>query len=83
MNTILTSFKKESIIGCSIHPDPYVKEARLENGLVKGHAYTITNFAIVDLAYKTEKLLRIRNPWVRHALLISKLYSFNTNNFLI
>lgn len=66
-NTIFTSFNKKSIIGCSIHPDPHVKEARLRNGLVKGHAYTLTNIAIVDLTYRTERLLRIRNPWVRHA----------------
>ncbi len=63
-NTIFTSFKKESIIGCNILPDPYVKEARLSNGLVKGHAYTITKIVIIDYMFKTEKLLRIRNPWV-------------------
>ena len=28
--------------GCSIEPDPEVTEARMECGLVRGHAYSIT-----------------------------------------
>ena len=28
--------------GCSIDPDPDVTEARMECGLVRGHAYSIT-----------------------------------------
>ena len=28
--------------GCSIEPDPHVTEARMDCGLVRGHAYSIT-----------------------------------------
>ena len=38
------------------------KEAKLANGLVKGHAYTITKLVNFDLNGKETKLLRIRNP---------------------
>lgn len=46
-------------MGCSIEADPNVWEARLPNGLVKGHAYSITGMRIVN----NTPLLRIRNPW--------------------
>jgi calpain, invertebrate len=49
-----------SITGCFINPDPKIKEARLSNGLVKGHAYTITKIAETT---SRERLIRLRNPW--------------------
>lgn len=52
-------FTKEAILGCSITPDPSVREARMSNGLVRGHAYTITKV----LEYNGIQLIRIRNPW--------------------
>lgn len=58
-NILEKGFEKNSIMGCCIFPDPNVKEARMSNGLVRGHAYTITK--IVDL--NSDKLIRIRNPW--------------------
>ena len=30
------------MMGCSIEPDPNVTEARMDEGLVRGHAYSIT-----------------------------------------
>lgn len=39
-------------------------EAKLTNGLVKGHAYSITDAVRVKVqGGKEVKLLRIRNPW--------------------
>ena len=38
-------------------------EAKLSSGLVKGHAYSITNAVRVKVQGKEVKLLRIRNPW--------------------
>ena len=32
----------QSMKGCSIEPDPHVTEARMDCGLVRGHAYSIT-----------------------------------------
>lgn len=52
-------FEKSAILGCSIVPDPAVREARMSNGLVRGHAYTITKV----LEANGEQLIRIRNPW--------------------
>ncbi|XP_029454486.1 calpain-3 isoform X2 [Rhinatrema bivittatum] len=38
-------------------------ETRMQNGLVKGHAYSVTG--LEEIAYKTDKvkLVRLRNPW--------------------
>ena len=56
--------RKQSIMSCSIYADPAVKEMRLFNGLVKGHAYTITNFVIVKSSrFYSIRLIRIRNLW--------------------
>jgi len=60
---LLRSYQKKAIICCSILPDPDIKEARLTNGLVKGHAFTLTNVALVNLDDSAERVLRIRNPW--------------------
>ena len=39
---MLKGYKRRSLTGCSIKPDPDVHEAKTEMGLVKGHAYTIS-----------------------------------------
>jgi len=52
-----------SLFGCSIEADPHIWEARLPNGLVKGHAYSITGMRIVNTSRGQVPLLRIRNPW--------------------
>ena len=38
-------------------------EAKLDSGLVKGHAYSVTGATTVEVRGKAIKLLRIRNPW--------------------
>ncbi len=60
---LLKGFEKNSITGCSIVPDKNVREARKANGLVRGHAYTITNILDLNSNGYDEKLIRIRNPW--------------------
>lgn len=42
---------------------PGVREARLANGLVRGHAYTITKLVRFDHRGRDTRLVRIRNPW--------------------
>ena len=50
--------------GCYIEPDPNIFEAKLANGLVKGHAYTVTNIAnLNDAKGRAIRLIRLRNPW--------------------
>ena len=41
--------KQKSMMSCSIEADPNVLEARLENGLIRGHAYSITKVRYLDL----------------------------------
>lgn len=59
---LFQAFHKNSIMGCSIHADPRVREARLANGLVRGHAYTITKLAVLS-SCGDARILRMRNPW--------------------
>lgn len=53
--------------GCSIEPDPHVTEARMDCGLVRGHAYSIT------------KVLKakIETPQVSGINFIMKFYYLN------
>ena len=58
-------------MGCSIEPDPNVVEARMDEGLVRGHAYSITKAVKAHIetprASGQIPLLRIRNPWGNEA----------------
>lgn len=38
-------------------------EAKLSNGLIKGHAYSVTGAHKISVKGKTVNLVRIRNPW--------------------
>ncbi len=38
-------------------------EAKLDNGLIKGHAYSVTGANVLTVKGKEVKLIRIRNPW--------------------
>jgi len=64
---MLKGYKRRSLTGCSIKPDPNVHEARTEMGLVMGHAYTISK--VVKAEIDTSRvsglipLVRVRNPW--------------------
>ncbi|XP_078466336.1 calpain-9-like isoform X1 [Lampetra fluviatilis] len=56
--------QKGSMMGCSIDvTNASESEARTSNGLVKGHAYSITGVDEVNYRGQKVKLLRIRNPW--------------------
>ncbi|XP_056673380.1 calpain-14 [Monodelphis domestica] len=50
---------KRSLIGCQTHPGERV----LANGLVDGHAYTLTGLRKVTCHNVPEYLVRLRNPW--------------------
>lgn len=56
-----------SLMGCSIQPDPDVHEAVMENGLVRGHAYSITKICEADIETPNMSgkipMVRVRNPW--------------------
>ncbi|CAD5234502.1 unnamed protein product [Bursaphelenchus xylophilus] len=63
LQLIVRGFEMGSLFGCSLEADPNQWEARLPNGLIKGHAYSITAVRIVDTPRGKVPLLRIRNPW--------------------
>uniref|UniRef100_A0A914WWY2 Calpain catalytic domain-containing protein n=1 Tax=Plectus sambesii TaxID=2011161 RepID=A0A914WWY2_9BILA len=60
---MMRAFEMGSLFGCSIEADPNVWEAKMGNGLVKGHAYSITGMRMVDGPRGQTAILRIRNPW--------------------
>ena len=43
---------KKSVICCNLEPDEEKPDLRLENGLVKGHAYVVTTLATIRLKDK-------------------------------
>ncbi|XP_008852147.1 calpain-12 [Nannospalax galili] len=54
---------KESLVGATALSDQ--GEIRTEEGLVKGHAYSVTGTHKVSLGFTRVRLLRLRNPWGR------------------
>jgi len=64
---MLKAFQKCSLKGCSLEPDPNQYEAKTSDGLVRGHAYSVTK--VVKARIETPKvtgeipLIRVRNPW--------------------
>ncbi|XP_044263644.1 calpain-A-like isoform X2 [Tribolium madens] len=64
---ILKAYERWSLMGCSIEPDPDVLEAQTPEGLIRGHAYSITKVQYVNIATPNVSgkipLLRLRNPW--------------------
>ncbi|XP_076318532.1 calpain-B-like [Tachypleus tridentatus] len=64
---MLKAYERWSLMGCAIEPDSNITEMLQDNGLIKGHAYSITAVRMVevDTPRVTGKipLIRIRNPW--------------------
>ncbi|GAA6087357.1 calpain-5-like [Tachysurus ichikawai] len=71
---LLNVYQQGGIISCSIAASPHERELRLANGLVKGHAYSVTAVKKVRLGHgltayfknETIALIRMRNPWGKH-----------------
>ncbi|RUS84595.1 hypothetical protein EGW08_007622 [Elysia chlorotica] len=67
LSIMLKAFERGSLMGCSIDADPHKTEAELDNGLIMGHAYSVTSVQLADV--KTPRMtgqipmVRIRNPW--------------------
>lgn len=64
-------FMRHSMMSCSIEADPNVLEASTPEGLIKGHAYSVTLAKQVDIITPKMKgkipLIRLRNPWGNEA----------------
>ena len=59
-DTLLTSYRQDSLLCCSIAAHPHKFEAKKPNGLVMGHAYSITK---VLRLRDGRQFVRVRNPW--------------------
>ncbi|XP_046626930.1 calpain-A-like isoform X5 [Neodiprion virginianus] len=70
-NILLKAYERNSLMGCSLEPDPNVLEAETPEGLIRGHAYSITRVKYVDIMTPNQvgkiPLLRLRNPWGNEA----------------
>lgn len=68
---MLKANQRSSLMGCSIDANPNVVEARLANGLIMGHAYSVTDVKMVDITVSGKSgkvpLVRVRNPWGNEA----------------
>ncbi|XP_060560457.1 calpain-A-like [Ruditapes philippinarum] len=60
---ILRASKSEAFITCSRKGDWKLSNKADPNGLVSGHAYTITGIEKIQHKMGEDKLVRIRNPW--------------------
>lgn len=58
-----------------MEPDVNVFEALTPQGLVKGHAYSITKVEMVDISTPNKsgkmQMIRIRNPWGNKELILN------------
>ncbi|XP_055380827.1 calpain-A-like [Condylostylus longicornis] len=70
-NILYKGFERNSMMGCSLEPDPNVLEAETESGLIRGHAYSITKVALIDITTPNRvgkiPMIRLRNPWGNEA----------------
>ncbi|ELU07534.1 hypothetical protein CAPTEDRAFT_167979 [Capitella teleta] len=58
---------KRNLLGCSIDATPDSMEAQLDNGLIIGHAYSVTDVRYVEVETPRVSgripMVRVRNPW--------------------
>ena len=68
---MLKANQRGALMGCSNDAAPNQLEARLTNGLVMGHAYSITSVLLMDIETPSMSgkmpMVRIRNPWGNEA----------------
>ncbi|XP_027886710.1 calpain-5-like [Xiphophorus couchianus] len=70
-DNLLKVWEHNGIISSSINPQGFELESRTDNGLVRGHAYSVTDVKRVQLSHglrtyfknDTIPLIRLRNPW--------------------
>jgi len=64
---MMKAAERGSMMGCSLEPDPHVLEAETPQGLIRGHAYSITKVCLMDISTPNRQgklpMIRMRNPW--------------------
>lgn len=70
-NILFKAGERNSMMGCSLEPDPNVLEAETPEGLIRGHAYSITKVCLLDISTPNRQgkipMIRMRNPWGNEA----------------
>ncbi|XP_037937392.1 calpain-B [Teleopsis dalmanni] len=70
-NILEKAAERGSMMGCSLEPDPNVFEAETREGLIRGHAYSITKVCLIDIRTPNRNgkipMVRMRNPWGNEA----------------
>ncbi|XP_004536305.1 calpain-B [Ceratitis capitata] len=66
-NILVKAMNRNSLMGCSLEPDPNVFEAETPQGLIRGHAYSISRVCMIDIHTPNRQgklpMIRMRNPW--------------------
>ena len=76
-NVMLKGYKRRSLTGCSIKPDPDVHEAKTDMGLVMGHAYTVSK-VVYSKTFSFDTLFSY-SQIIYALLIISDIQSFDHN----
>lgn len=61
--TMKRIFNKNSFLCCALEVQDGKYEHKLDNGLVTGHAYSITHVLEASIGSDNVRLIRLRNPW--------------------
>ncbi|KAM3930150.1 calpain-13-like [Leptodactylus fuscus] len=60
---VLAAARSKSLMGCTTPGDLHTGNIELQNGLVQGHAYTVTDGTQVEYNNGSEDIVRVWNPW--------------------
>ncbi|KAM8945392.1 calpain-13-like [Pelodytes ibericus] len=60
---VIAAAKSGSLVGCTTPGGQQSGNMELQNGLVQGHAYTVTDGRQIEYNNRTEDIIRVWNPW--------------------
>ncbi|XP_056424515.1 calpain-13-like [Hyla sarda] len=60
---VLAAARSGSFMGCTTPGDLHTGNAELQNGLIQGHAYTVTDSTQIESSNRSEDIVRVWNPW--------------------
>nr|DBA27337.1 TPA: hypothetical protein GDO54_011497 [Pyxicephalus adspersus] len=60
---VLAAARSGSLMGCTTPGEFHTGNMELQNGLVQGHAYTVTDGLQIEYNNKIEDIVRVWNPW--------------------
>jgi calpain len=60
---LIKAYSRGHLMGCAIDATSEEVEEKMDNGLVKGHAYSVTGVGRLEHNGEPVCLIRVRNPW--------------------